>query len=240
MHPHVEKLISYEYAAQRSEEWFELRKTVLTASQVPSAINENPYQKPFDLLLDKCGKGKPFVDTIGACAHGNKYEDEARIIYEEQTGDKVHEIGLYIHPTIKFLGGSPDGVSEAGYLIEIKCPLKREIKDEVPIHYMGQLQVCMEVLELEEARFIQYKPSEITWPKPAEFLITVVKRDREWFAKRLPIMKEFWDKVLWHREHGIEVPEKKIRKPREKKPEVIEHQECEIKLCSEDENYLSD
>jgi hypothetical protein len=98
----------------------------------------------------------------------------------------------------------------------------------------------MEVLELEEARFIQYKPEEITWPKPAEFLITIVKRDREWFAKRLPIMKEFWDKVLWHREHGIEVPEKKTRKPRERKQEVIEPQECEIEICSEDENYLSD
>jgi hypothetical protein len=29
-----------------------------------------------------------------------------------------------------------------------------------------------------------------------------VKRDREWFATQLPVMKEFWDKVLWHREHG--------------------------------------
>jgi hypothetical protein len=131
-------------------------------------------------------------------------------------------------------------VSEAGYLIEIKCPLSREIKDEVPIHYMGQLQVCMEVLDLEEARFIQYKPEEITWPKPAQYQMTIVKRDREWFAQRLPIMKEFWDKVLWHREHGIEEPVKKTRKPRERKPEVIEPQECEIEICSDDENYLSE
>ena len=53
-------------------------------------------------------------------------------------------------------------------------------------------------------------------------------------------MEEFWNKVLWHREHGIEVPEKKARKPRERKQEVIEPQECEIEICSEDENYLSD
>jgi putative phage-type endonuclease len=239
MHPQTQKLISQEYAAQRSEEWFELRKTVLSASSVPTALGENPYQKPFDLLLEKCGKGKPFTGNR-ATEHGNKYEDEARIIYEEKSGDKVHEIGLYVHPTIKWLGGSPDGVSEAGYLIEIKCPLSREIKDEVPIHYMGQLQVCMEVLDLEEARFIQYKPEEITWPKPAQYQMTIVKRDREWFAQRLPIMKEFWDKVLWHREHGIEEPVKKTRKPRERKPEVIELQECEIEICSDDENYLSE
>jgi hypothetical protein len=53
-------------------------------------------------------------------------------------------------------------------------------------------------------------------------------------------MEEFWNKVLWHREHGIDVPEKKTRKPRERKPDVIEPQECEIEICSEDENYLSD
>lgn len=239
MHPQVEKLISVEYAAQRSEEWLELRKNVLTASDVPTAIGENPYQKPFDLLLKKCGKGEPFTGNF-ATAHGNKFEDEARILYEQKYNEKVHEIGLYIHPTIKWLGGSPDGVTESGKLVEIKCPLSREIKDEVPIHYMGQIQICMEVLDLESCDFIQYKPYDITFPKPAEFVVTHVKRDREWFKEKLPIMEDFWNKVLWHREHGIEEPVKKTRKPREKKPEVIEEQVCEIELCSEDENYLSE
>ena len=241
MHPQVSKLISYEYAAQRSEEWLELRKNVLTASDVPTAIGDNPYQKPFDLLLKKCGKGEPFNGNIFT-EHGNKYEDEARILYEERHNEKVHEIGLYIHPEIKWLGGSPDGITESGKLVEIKCPLRREIKDEVPIHYMGQIQMCMEILDLESCDFIQYKPEEITWPKPAEFMLTHVKRDREWFKEKLPIMEEFWNKVLWHRGHGIEEPVKKTRKPRERKPEPkSEPQDCEIELVSEDEQtYFSD
>ncbi|QIG59959.1 hypothetical protein [Dishui Lake phycodnavirus 4] len=239
MHPQVAKLISYEYAAQRSEEWLELRKNVLTASDCPAAIGQNPYQTPFDLLLKKCGKGEPFTGNMFT-EHGNKYEDEARVLYEQRHNEKVHEIGLYIHPSIKWLGGSPDGVTESGKLVEIKCPLRRDIKDEVPIHYMGQIQLCMEILDLESCDFIQYKPEEINWPKPAEFVVTHVGRDREWFREQLPIMETFWNKVLWHREHGIEAPIKKTRAPRKKKEEVEETMVCEIELCSEDENYLSE
>jgi len=239
MHPQVAKLISYEYAAQRSEEWLELRKNVLTASDVPSAIGDNPYQKPFELMLKKCGKGEPFTGNMFT-EHGNKYEDEARIIYEERYGEKVHEIGLYIHPTIKWLGGSPDGITESGKLVEIKCPYRRKITGEVPIHYMGQIQMCMEILDLESCDFIEYRPEEITWPKPAEFSMVHVKRDREWFKEKLPIMEEFWNKVLWHREHGIEEPVKKKRAPRKKKEEVEEKFECEIEVCSDDEKYLSE
>ena len=49
-----------------------------------------------------------------------------------------------------------------------------------------------------------------------------------------PVMEEFWKKVLYHREHGIEVPEPKVRKPRKKK--VIP---CEIEVDPED-TYMSD
>ena len=236
MHPQVAKLIDAEYAAQRSEEWLALRHNMLTASDAATAIGENPYETPKKLIQKKCGLIK--FDGNQATMHGNKYEDEARIIYEERYGEKVHEIGLYPHPEIKWLGGSPDGITESGKLVEIKCPLSRQIKDEVPGHYMPQLQLLMEILDLDSCDFIQYKPSSVTWPKPPEFCMTHVKRDRQWFIEKLPIMKEFWDKVIWHREHGIEGPRK--LKPRVKKVVEEEVQVCEIELCSDDEKYLSD
>ena len=34
--------------------------------------------------------------------------------------------------------------------------------------------------------------------------IVEVKRDREWFARELPKMKEFWDNIKLYREIGIE------------------------------------
>ena len=101
---------------------------------------------------------------------------------------------------------------------------------------MPQLQLLMEILNLEECDFIQYKPEEITWPNPPEFMVTHVKRSREWFAKQLPIMDEFWKRVLWHREHGIQdllTPPVKTRIPRAKK--IVEKPKCKIEECEEDD-----
>ena len=233
MHPVVQKLLEKEYAPQRSEEWLALRGKMLTASDVATAIGENCYETPKDLLYKKCGYNK-FMGNA-ATAHGNKYEDEARIIYEQRHGEVVHEIGLCQHPKYDWLGGSPDGISESGKLVEIKCPMSRKITNEVPKHYMPQLQLCMEVLNLEECDFIQYKPAEFNWPKPEEFVVVNVKRDREWFEKYLPVMDEFWKLVLHHREHGIEPPPQKKKRT----PKVKEIPKCEIVTDSEDDYHSS-
>jgi hypothetical protein len=89
----------------------------------------------------------------------------------------------------------------------------------------------MEILDLEEADFIQYKPALTNWPRPEEFDVVNVKRDREWFEKYLPIMEEFWQKVLYHREYGIDdPPPKKTRKKKEELPKT-----CEIATDPDDD-----
>lgn len=236
MHPQVEILLSRKYEEQRSEEWFKLRRGMLTASDAATALGENPYEKPDALVLKKCGLGKKFTGNA-ATQWGQKYEDEARDIYCAKYNEVVHEIGVCPHPVHKFLGGSPDGISETGKLVEIKCPLRREIKPEVPSYYMPQLQLCMEILDLDEAVFIQYKPEALTWPKPAEFVLVNVKRDRQWFEEKLPIMRAFWDRVLWHREHGCD---DLLPKPRKKGRTITiddleDEPSCEIEDDSEDE-----
>ncbi|MBT6183929.1 MAG: hypothetical protein HOI07_04150 [Betaproteobacteria bacterium] len=233
MHPKVKLLIEREYAPQKSEEWLALRGNMLTASDVASAIGKNKYETPHGLLLKKCGKGEKFMGNE-ATRHGELYEDEARILYEQRHNEVVHEIGLCPHPKYQWLGGSPDGVSESGKLVEIKCPPMRQIiPGEVPEHYMPQLQLCMEILDLEEADFIQYKPAVTNWPRPEEFDVVNVKRDRGWFEKYFPVMEEFWQKVLYHREYGIDdPPPKKKRKKKEELPKT-----CEIATDSDDDYF---
>ena len=151
MHETVRILIEAEYAPQRSEEWLRLRGNMLTASDAATALGTNPYEKPTDLILKKCGHKK--FDGNQATVHGNKYEEEARDIYCARYNEVAHEIGLKQHPEHPWLGGSPDGITESGKLLEIKCPLRREIKEEVPVYYMPQLQLLMEILNLEPSFF---------------------------------------------------------------------------------------
>jgi hypothetical protein len=53
-------------------------------------------------------------------------------------------------------------------------------------------------MDLEVCDFLQYKQGP-----PEEFVVVEVPRDREWFAKYLPVMRAFWDRVLEMRQKGI-------------------------------------
>lgn len=210
MNPIVKALVEREYAAQRSEEWLALRGNMLTASDAATVLGFNPYEKVEGFILKKCGHGTFHGNE--ATEHGNKYEDEARDMYCEQYNEVSHEIGIHPHPVYKWLGGSPDGITESGKLIEIKCPLRRKITPEVPVYYMPQIQLLLEILGLEEAVFIQYKPYNLTWPAPMEFVITEIKKEPDWFSNHFSTFESVWKRVLWHRENGVEsiLPKPKI------------------------------
>lgn len=72
----------------------------------------------------------------------------------------------------------------------MQCPLRRAIKPgHVPLHYFAQVQTLLEVLDLEVAHFVEYRP-ETTF-SAQEFVVAEVNRDKEWFAKYLPAMISF-------------------------------------------------
>jgi len=197
VHPRVVELLAQSYADQRSPEWLRLRGNMLTASDAATAIGLNPYETPDGLLAKKCGCARPWSGNQ-ATAHGTRLEPMVRDMYDERHGQKSHEIGLVQHPVHKFLGGSPDGITESGRLLEIKCPLSRKIKPEVPVYYMPQIQLLLEIMDLEVCDFVQYKEGP-----PEEFVVVEVPRDREWFARYLPVMRAFWDRVIEYRQKGL-------------------------------------
>jgi putative phage-type endonuclease len=220
MEAKVAELLGRTYADQRSQEWLALRETMLTASDVASAIGHNRYERPDDLLRKKVLKTAWAGNA--ATAHGTLLEPVARDLYDERYGKKSHEIGLVQHPIYSFLGGSADGITEDGILLEIKCPLTRKIEDKVPKHYIPQIQLLLEIIDFENCDFVQYRPATVKYvvpfgpftengappdqvavPVPEIFMVTRVTRDREWFAGFLPTMQRFWDGVIRARENGL-------------------------------------
>jgi len=199
----AKELLAAEYAEQRSDEWLALRDQMITASDVASAIGESRYETPDAFVKKKVLKTKWAGNA--ATAHGTALEPLVRDLYDQRTGRKSHEIGLVQHREYPWLGASPDGVTEDGLLIEIKCPLTRKIEAKVPKHYLPQVQLQLEITDLEECDFIQYRPgnAESVPPTQEEYVVVRVKRDRAWFAKHLPAMKAAWDRILKGREHGL-------------------------------------
>jgi hypothetical protein len=194
IHPRVRELIGRKYAEQRSEEWLELRENMITASDVASAIGENHYESPDEFVRKKVLRTKWAGNA--ATAHGTELEPFVRDLYDKTYGRRSHEIGLVQHKDYPWLGGSADGITEDGLLIEIKCPLTRKIEKKVPKYYVPQIQLLLEITDLEECDFIQYRPGD-----PPEFVVVRVLRDREWFARYLPAMKACWERIVqgWSR-----------------------------------------
>ena len=177
---------------------------MITASDVASAIGESRYESPDAFVKKKVLKTKWAGNA--ATEHGTLLEPLVRDLYDQRTGRKSHEIGLVQHRDYPWLGASPDGVTEDGLLIEIKCPLTRKIEAKVPKHYLPQVQLQLEITDLEECDFIQYRPARIEDGvplSPEEYVVVRVKRDRAWFAKNLPAMKAAWDRIVKGRESGL-------------------------------------
>ena len=144
---------------QRTTPWYEMRNGMLTASDWGVMLGDNPYSNPNDLILKKCGHEKPF--KVGpAILWGVKYEEVAVQIYEHRNNVNVVEFGLIQHPTIKYLGASPDGITKDGVMLEIKCPKSRKITGVPPRYYFDQVQGQLEVCELDRCDFLECKLAE--------------------------------------------------------------------------------
>jgi hypothetical protein len=81
--------------------------------------------------------------------HGNAYEPVARAHYAAAEGETVHDFGLKIHDELAWLGASPDGVTAAGRVLEIKCPYSRPVLPNTRANAGGCTQVVAIVFNLE-------------------------------------------------------------------------------------------
>lgn len=163
----MNKLQSLELPEQRSKEWYELRRGMLTASSLACALGEDHFKSRDELILEKAeDKEKPFIPNP-ITEWGVKYEEIATKFYESLNNVKIIEFGLIPHPHFNIFGASPDGICSndsppeyIGRMLEIKCPPKRKFTKTVPKHYWYQMQGQLECCDLEECDFLQVKLQE--------------------------------------------------------------------------------
>jgi len=208
-------------APQKSPEWLKQRHGILSSSEVASALDANLHESSMELLKRKCS---PLSDTdlvtSKSISWGEKYEPIAKEIFEKITNEKIMDVGLIIHSSIPWLGASPDALVLSKKLLEIKCPFHRHIVDgRIPYYYWIQTQMQMEVCDLDECYFLQCRfeendlnstghtysgvhPDGTKWYLK-KYTLNVIKRDRDWFARSLPMLNQFWNKVEHYRFHGL-------------------------------------
>jgi putative phage-type endonuclease len=158
----LSKLLKLPVIEQRSEEWYSTRNNLITASDMGQALGVGKFGNVRDFYVKKSGYEKDTFCSFPALEWGIKYEPVATELYEKRQHTKVHEFGLIQHPSIPFFGASPDGITEQGVMLEIKCPYIRKINgtsivDQYFYQMQGQLEVCdLDVCDFLECEFKEY------------------------------------------------------------------------------------
>ena len=148
---------------QRSKEWFEFRRSGLSASDIWKAIDSQSMQN--SLIYSKCKpmnmKLSKSTNITTAFHNGHLFEPLSIMHYEFDYNTIVGEFGCMAHKDYKYLLASPDGINikegndRYGRMVEVKNPTTRQLTGIPKKEYWIQMQLQMEVWDFNECDFLE-------------------------------------------------------------------------------------
>ncbi len=183
---------------QGSYEWRQARLGHISGSNIADVMAKGKgigrKNLMMRLLAERMTGVVPESYTNSAMEWGTEQEPFARMEYEVSRETFVEKTGFWKHPTIQWLGASPDGLVDRDGLVEIKCPnstthLEYIFNDEVPSEYYKQIQCQLWVTDRYWCDFVSYDPRMM---KPSKRLfIKHCVRDNELIAQMEVEVKAF-------------------------------------------------
>ncbi len=159
-------MTDYKEIVQGSQEWLEARLGFCTASRVSDALagkdTETRKNYLWQLVAERLTKTQQagFAPNA-AMLRGVEQEPVARAAYEAHSGVFVDQVGLVVHPTIKWLAASPDGLVGDDGLVEIKNPntathLQYRKAGKVPTKYKNQMMLQLACTQRKWCDFVSF------------------------------------------------------------------------------------
>lgn len=164
---------------QGSEEWHDQRRGMVTASVVGKLVT--PTLKVADndtsrgiiatLVAERItGYTEPsFMNDD--MARGVMHEPIARDRYAEVNDVTVEQVGFLVRDDWGYrIGASPDGLVGENGGLEVKCPrakthIRTIVANQVPSHYLAQVQACLLVSGREWWDFVSFCAGLPMWTK---------------------------------------------------------------------------
>jgi putative phage-type endonuclease len=142
---------------QRSKEWFDLRMNRLTASDLAQALGKGKFGNRKQLLEKKAfPETVVFNSFMAPLKWGVMFEEMGMRCYQQSVNSvKLYEFGLIPNNEIKCFGASPDGITETGIMVEMKCPYKRKCTNDVPEQYYLQIQGQLATCNLSNCDYVE-------------------------------------------------------------------------------------
>lgn len=128
---------------------------------------------------------------------GIDQEPLARLAYELHTGEPCITTGFHRHPSIDWVGCSPDGLVGDKGLAQFKCPeshthMQYWLDGVMPAEYKAQVQGEMWVTGREWSDFVSFDPR---FPESHQLLIVRVQRDDAYIATLEAEVRKFLAEV---------------------------------------------
>ena len=174
---------------EERESWFEARRGKFTASRLDDLMKtgrgkderfgQAAIKYIYEIIHAKL-TGQDHQVTSASLEWGIDNESDARILYENKTG-RVVKYPSFIEFN-SFSGGTPDGITDDGGIIEIKCPfnganhIQCVLENEVPKQYEFQVQGNLLFTGAKYCDFISYDPR---CEDPLNIQIIRVEPDKE-------------------------------------------------------------
>jgi len=166
-HAQLDELLGRKQLEQRTPEWYAQMSTIISASELGSLFAA-PRQRA-TLVVSKTvppvPRQQPLAvpsDHMRAFDWGIRFEPVVKQIYEWKYGVTMKELGRLHHQTDPRCTASPDGLiydcpknERRGRLIEIKCPVTREITGVIPKDYYAQMQMQLHVTGLDICDYVE-------------------------------------------------------------------------------------
>ena len=190
---------------QRTEAWFAERAGKITASRMhdvmlerdrepfksgprkgqpkppPKALTDYAYQLAAERLT-----GRPRKQIKAAALQwGQDVEPAAVAAYQAETGEIVQMAGFVVHPTLHFVGASPDFLVHRDGGGEIKSPESSEVHLEtlltgLPPEHIEQIQGGLWVTGRQWWDFVSFHPD---FPPHLRLYVQRVPRDDEYIQR---------------------------------------------------------
>jgi hypothetical protein len=171
----LEWLSKFPVQVQRSAEWYAIRRTLFSASNLwklfstPAQYNSLIYEKCKDVdKLDGLSSSSYGGDLLspGSRNWGIKYEPVSIMVYEHKYNTTVNtKYGCIPHESLP-IGASPDGINNKpntpkyGRMVEVKNIYNR-VMDGIPsTEYWTQMQIQMTTCKLEYCDFLETRFKE--------------------------------------------------------------------------------
>ena len=193
---------------QGSPEWRAIKAGKLSGSRFRAVMDLNkrngkPNKPRRDLIADLCRELETGllteIEPNEYMAHGTRCEPMACALYEWERDVAVEHAAWIPHPTIDYVGFSPDGLIGDDGMLEIKSPaleprhLRTVESGKCPDDYVAQVQGGLWVTGREWCDFVSF------WEPTHEICIVRVERDQQYIDKLAAECAAVWNEVIQQR-----------------------------------------